>query len=50
MVGTGLFLGYFLDQYFHSFPWLVMVMGLLAVIAALVRLVVLLRHFSGDTR
>ena len=50
MVGTGLFLGYFLDLYFRSSPWLVMIMGLLAVIAALARLVVILRHFSKGSR
>ena len=47
-VAAGLFLGYYLDEYFGTRPWLVLVVGLLGLVAALYRMVVLLRHFSQD--
>jgi F0F1-type ATP synthase assembly protein I len=42
----GLFLGYFLDGYFGTFPWLMTVCSLAALVGAFVRLVQWLRRFS----
>lgn len=41
----GLFLGYLLDNYFGTFPWLTAVCSLAALIGAFVRLVQWLRRF-----
>jgi len=49
-VAAGLFLGYYLDQYFHTKPWLGFVMGLLGIVVAFYRIFVLLRHFSRDSK
>ena len=49
-VAAGLFLGYFLDQYFHTKPWLVLVLGLTGIVVGFYRMIVLLRHFSRDPR
>ncbi len=44
----GLFLGYVLDLYFETFPWLTMVVTILALFGAFFRLIQLLKYFSGD--
>lgn len=49
-VAAGLFLGYYLDQYFGTKPWLVLVVGLTAIVLAFYRIMVLLRHFSRDSK
>jgi len=49
-VAAGLFLGYYLDQYFGTKPWLVLVVGLAGVVAAFYRMVLLLRHLSRDSK
>ncbi len=46
----GLFLGYALDRYFGSFPWLTASLTLLALIGAFIRLFQLLRRFSGEDK
>lgn len=46
----GLFLGYFLDLYFDSFPWFTAVLTLLALVGAFVRLVQWLRRFSREEK
>lgn len=49
-VGAGLFLGYYADQYLDSSPWMVLVVGLLGLVVAFYRLVLLLRHFSAESK
>lgn len=46
----GLFLGYFLDGYFGTFPWLTTICSLAALIGAFVRLVQWVRRFSDRER
>lgn len=46
----GLILGYLLDRYFDTSPWLVMVITLLALVGAFVRLIQTLRSFSDDRK
>ncbi len=46
----GLALGYVLDLYFDTSPWFIMSLTLLALVGAFVRLIVMLRRFSGDKR
>ena len=46
----GLALGYLLDKYFDTSPWLIMTLTLFALVGAFVRLIVMLRRFSGDQR
>ncbi len=43
----GLILGYLLDQYFDSSPWLTLSATLLALVGGFVRLIYMLRRFSG---
>ena len=43
----GLVLGYLLDRYFGTSPWLAVGVTLLALVGAFVRLVVMLKRFSG---
>ena len=47
-VGAGLALGYYADQYLGTSPWMVLIMGLLALGGAFYRMVLLLRHFSAE--
>jgi len=47
-VAAGLFLGYYLDEYFGTRPWLVLIMGIAGIAVAFYRMVVLLRHLSRD--
>ena len=49
-VGAGLVLGYYADRYLGTSPWMVLVMGLLALVVAFYRLVLLLRHFSAERK
>ncbi len=49
-VGAGLVLGYYADEYLGSSPWMVLVLGLLALAVAFYRLVLLLRHFSAERK
>lgn len=46
----GLFLGYFLDGYFGTFPWLTAACSLAALIGAFVRLVQWMQRFSNRGR
>ena len=47
-VGAGLLLGHYADSYLGSSPWMVLVLGLLGLVVAFWRLVMLLRHFSRE--
>ena len=47
---AGLVLGYFADQYLDTSPWMVLVLGLLGLVLAFYRLVLLLRHFSAERK
>jgi len=49
-VGAGLVLGHYADSYFGSSPWMVLVLGLLGLVMAFWRLVMLLRHFAREHR
>lgn len=49
-VGAGLVLGYYADQYLGTSPWMVLIMGLLALVVAFYRLALLLRHFSAERK
>lgn len=49
-VAAGLFLGYYLDEYFGTRPWLVLVMGIAGLVVAFYRMIVLLRHLSRDAK
>jgi len=44
----GLILGYLLDRYFDTSPWLVMTITLLALVGAFFRLIQTLRSFSDE--
>ena len=46
----GLILGYLLDRYFDTSPWLVMTITLLALVGAFFRLIQTLRSFSDDKK
>ncbi len=46
----GLALGYGLDRYFDTSPWFIMSLTLFALVGAFVRLIVMLKRFSGDKR
>ncbi len=46
----GLILGYLLDRYFDTSPWLVMTFTLLALVGAFFRLIQTLRSFSDDKK
>jgi len=43
-------LGYMLDRYFGTSPWLAVAVTLLALVGAFVRLAVMLRRFSGNKK
>jgi ATP synthase protein I len=45
---AGLVIGYFLDRYFDTSPWLLILFTLLAFTGAFVRLVRLVKYFSGE--
>jgi F0F1-type ATP synthase assembly protein I len=45
-IGGGLLIGYLLDQYFKTSPWLMMVLTILGFTAACIRLVRWARFFS----
>lgn len=47
-VGAGLVLGHYADAYLGSSPWMVLVLGLLGLVVAFYRLVLLLRHFARE--
>jgi len=47
---AGLVLGYFADQYLDTSPWMVLVLGLLGLVLAFYRLVLLLRHFAAERK
>jgi len=47
-VAASLFLGYYLDEYFDTRPWLVLVLGIAGLVTAFYRMVVTLRHLSQD--
>ena len=49
-VAAGLFIGFYLDQYFGTKPWLVLLVGLTGIVVAFYRIVVLLRHFSRESK
>jgi len=46
----GLFLGYLLDTYLASFPWLTAICTLAALVGAFVRLVQWMQRFSNENR
>jgi len=46
----GLALGYLLDKYLDTSPSFTMTLTLFALVGAFVRLIVMLRRFSGDKR
>ena len=46
----GLALGYVLDKYLDTSPWFIMTLTLFALVGAFVRLIVMLRRFSGNKR
>ena len=46
----GFILGYLLDQYFDTSPWLIMTITLLALVGAFFRLIQMLRSFSDDKK
>jgi ATP synthase protein I len=47
---AGLIIGYYLDSYFNTSPWLLFVGTLLALVGAFVRLVQILRRFSEERK
>lgn len=49
-VAAGFFLGYYLDEYFDTRPWLVLIMGIAGIVVAFYRMIVLLRHLSRDVK
>lgn len=44
----GMFLGYVLDSYLSSFPWLTASFTILALVGAFIRLVQVFKRFSGE--
>ena len=48
MVAGGLFLGYLLDLYFDTSPWLTTIVTLLALFGAFFQLLRLLKYFSKE--
>ncbi len=46
----GLFLGYILDRYFDSSPWLTAALTLLALVGAFIRLIQVLQRLSSENR